>query len=94
MSILIVIYLEWFNQIWKNQDDLEDVTNYVQEYFENAYKENSPDFIYFITLYNIFNDFLDDLSIDTLPNEETGFKDTEVWRMLYNFQKDAVWLHQ
>ena len=83
-------YLEWFNQIWKNQDDLEDVTKHVQEYFENAYKENSPDFIYFITLYNIFNDFLDDLSIDTLPNEETGFKDTEVWRMLYNFQKDAV----
>tara|TARA_B110000008_G_C16970338_1_gene563678 strand:- start:738 stop:3965 length:3228 start_codon:yes stop_codon:yes gene_type:complete len=83
-------YLEWFNQIWKNEDDLEDVTKHVQEYFENAYKENSPDFIYFITLYNIFNDFLDDLSIDTLPNEETGFKDTEIWRMLYNFQKDAV----
>ena len=83
-------YLEWFNQIWDNQDNLEDVTKYVQEYFENAYKENSPEFIYFITLYNIFNDFLDDLSIDNLPNEETGFKDTEVWNRLYNFQKDAV----
>lgn len=83
-------YLEWFNQIWENEENLQDVTNFVQEYFENAYKENSPEFIYFITLYNIFNDFLDDIAMENLPNDEIGFKDTHVWSMLYNFQKDAV----
>ncbi len=83
-------YLEWFNQVWENEENLNDVTNFVQKYFENAYKENSPEFIYFITLYNIFNDFLDDLSLDNLPNDEIGFKDTVTWKMLYNFQKDAV----
>lgn len=83
-------YLEWFNQIWADTENLKDVTNQVQEYFKNAFKENSPEFIYFITLYNIFNEFLSDLSLDNLPNDEIGFKDTEVWRMLYNFQKDAV----
>jgi hypothetical protein len=57
-------YLEWFNQVWENEDDLKDVTEKVQQYFESAYKENSPEFIYFITLYNIFNDFLDDISIE------------------------------
>lgn len=62
----------------------------VQDYFERAYKENSPEFIYFITLYNIFNDFLDDLSLDNLPNDQIGFKDTLVWSKLYNFQRDAV----
>lgn len=83
-------YLEWFNQIWENKEDLKEVTSYVQEYFENAFKENSPEFIYFITLYNIFNDFLDDLSLENLPNEQIGFKETLIWSKLYNFQKDAV----
>lgn len=83
-------FLEWFNEIWENEEDLQDVTRKVQEYFENAYKENSPEFIYFITLYNIFNEFLQDISLDNLPNDQTGYKDTLVWKKLYNFQKDAV----
>lgn len=83
-------FLDWFNQVWKNEEALKDVTDKVQDYFESAFKENSPEFIYFITLYNIFNDFLDDLSADNLPNEQIGFKDTVVWSKLYNFQKDAV----
>lgn len=83
-------YLQWFDQIWENEEDLKDVTKKVQDYFENAYKENSPEFIYFITLYNIFNDFLDELSLENLPNEQIGFKHTIVWSKLYNFQKDAV----
>jgi len=83
-------YLDWFNQIWKNDENLEEVTKFVQEYFENAFKENSPEFIYFITLYNIFNNFLDDLSLDNLPNDEIGFKHTVIWSKLYNFQQDAV----
>lgn len=83
-------YLEWFNQVWNNEESIVDVTDKVQSYFENAYKENSPEFIYFITLYNIFNEFLDDLSLDNLPNEQIGFKNTTVWNKLYNFQKDAV----
>ena len=55
-----------------------------------AYNENSPDFIYFVTLYNIFSEFLEDVSEDHLPNEATGFKESKIWSMLYNFQKDAV----
>lgn len=83
-------YLDWFDQIWENEEDLKEVSKKVQEYFETAYKENSPEFIYFITLYNIFNDFLQELSLDTLPNDQVGFKETLVWNKLYNFQKDAV----
>jgi len=83
-------YLNWFNQVWSNYTSLKEVTKSVQEYFENAYRENSPEFIYFITLYNIFNDFLKDIAQENLPNDEIGFKQTEIWKMLYNFQKDAV----
>jgi hypothetical protein len=62
----------------------------VQDYFESAYKENSPEFIYFITLYNIFNDFLQDITMDNLPDDQIGFKNSLTWNKLYNFQKDAV----
>lgn len=83
-------YLEWFNQVWDNQESLQEVTAQIQEYFDNAIKENSPEFIYFVTLYNIFNDFLDDISNENLPNDQIGFKETLIWSKLYNFQKDAV----
>lgn len=69
---------------------LQDVTNEVIDNITAAYTENSPDFIYFVTLYNIFNEFLEDVSEDVLPNEATGFKESKIWNMLYNFQKDAA----
>jgi SNF2 family DNA or RNA helicase len=83
-------YLSWFDQVWNNKESLEDVTEYVQAYFENTFKENSPEFIYFITLYNLFSEFLEDITADNLPNDDTGFKETVIWKKLYNFQKDAV----
>lgn len=83
-------YLELFDSLWNNSQKLQDVTDEVIENISAAYAENSPDFIYFVTLYNIFNEFLEDISDDVLPNEATGFKQSKIWGMLYNFQKDAV----
>ena len=83
-------YLKIFNEQWNNGDKFQDVTEYVLEYIESVYNENSPEFIYFLTLYNIFNEFLDDISEDVLPNEKTGFKSSLIWNKLYNFQRDAV----
>ena len=79
-----------FNEIWNDKKLLQEVTDEVIENITTAYNENSPDFIYFVTLYNIFNEFLEDISEDVLPNEATGFKDSKIWNKLYNFQKDAV----
>lgn len=79
-----------FNEIWNDKKVLQDVTEEVIESITTAYNENSPDFIYFVTLYNIFNEFLEDISEDVFPNEATGFKNSKIWNMLYNFQKDAV----
>lgn len=84
------IYLELFDQLWDDKTKLQNVTDEVIDNITAAYKENSPDFIYFMTLYNIFNEFLDDISEDVLPNEATGFKESKIWGMLYNFQKDAA----
>lgn len=83
-------FIEQFDQIWNDKNLAKDVTEEVINYISAVHKENSPEYLYFITLYNIFNEFLEDINEDTLANEKTGFKETKVWKMLYNFQRDAV----
>ena len=82
-------YLSHFQQVWQDKDILQDVTESVIDSIANVYKENSPDFIYFVMLYNIFHEFLEDISEDNLPNEATGFKDSKIWNKLFDFQKEA-----
>jgi SNF2 family DNA or RNA helicase len=83
-------YLNLFQQIWNDPTKLEDVSELICAHIESVYKENEPEKIYFLMLYNIFNEFLEDLNEDILPNELTGYKDTLVWNKLFNFQKDAA----
>ena len=83
-------YLQIFNQQWENDEKFKNVTARVLEYIETVYQENAPEYIYFIALYNIFHEFLEDISEDVLPNERTGFKNSLIWNKLYNFQKDAA----
>lgn len=83
-------YIELFESLWNDSSRMQEVTDEVIDSITTAYNENSPDFIYFVTLYNIFNEFLEDVSEDVLPNEASGFKESKIWGMLYNFQKDAA----
>lgn len=83
-------FIQLFNNLWKDSTKLQDVTQEVLDSITAAYQENAPDFIYFVALYNIFREFLEDVSEDVLPNEANGFKASVIWGMLYDFQKDAV----
>ena len=83
-------YIQLFDSVWNDTKRLQEVTEEVIENITAAYNENSPDFIYFVTLYNIFSEFLEDISEDVLPNDATGFKESKIWNMLYNFQRDAA----
>lgn len=83
-------FLTLFEQLWNNSEMMQVVTEEVIDNIANVYKENSPEFLYFVTLYNIFNEFLEDISEDVLPNEATGFKQSVIWNKLYNFQRDAA----
>ena len=83
-------YMQLFESLWNDKDKLQDVTDEIIDNISSAYNENSPEFIYFMVLYNVFSEFLDDISEDVLPNEATGFKQSRIWNMLYDFQKDAA----
>ncbi len=82
---------EWFDAIWNDQTGLvEDVKEKVLKYLEQLYIENEPEFIYFKTLFHIFQNYLDEQKKSGLLNERTGFFDSEIWNKLYNFQQDGV----
>lgn len=83
-------FLQVFDSIWSDEEKLSNVTEEVIEMISNVYQENAPELVYFMTLYNIFSEFLEDISEDVLPNEATGFKDSVIWNKLFNFQKDAA----
>ena len=83
-------YVRLFDQIWHNPDQLDDVTEAVYDHIASVYAENSPERVYFLILYNLFAEFLDEISEDVLPNDRTGYQETVVWKSLYNFQRDAA----
>lgn len=83
-------YLTLFEQIWQDESKVEDVSQRLHDHIASVYRENSPERIYFFMLYNIFNEFLEDLNEDVLPNDRTGYQDTLVWKKLFNFQRDAA----
>lgn len=82
--------LQMFDIFWSNDDMLDDVKKRVLKSIEKIYKENTPEYLYFVTLYNIFRDYLDELTEDNVIKSKTGFKDTVIWNKLYKFQKDGV----
>ena len=83
-------YLQLFDQVWVDEDKLEDVTENICSHIESVYQENSPERIYFLMLYNLFNEFLEDINEDVLPNDLTGYRDSLIWNKLFNFQRDAA----
>lgn len=84
------MYLQLFSQIWTDPEKVQDVTAAICDHIESVYQENSPERIYFMMLYNIFRDFLEDIDDDMLPNDLTGYRDSVIWNKLFNFQKDAA----
>ncbi|RJO59885.1 ATP-dependent helicase [candidate division WS5 bacterium] len=83
-------YMALFDQIWNDPEKLEDVTSRLCDHIDAVYQENSPERIYFLMLYNIFNEFLEDISEDVLPNDLTGYQQSLIWQKLFNFQRDAA----
>lgn len=83
-------FLSTFDEIWGNPSMVSDIKMEVLEKIEEIYEDKSPEFLYFMTLYNIFKNFIGELDEEKIIRTKTGFKDTIVWNKLYNFQRDGV----
>ncbi|MDQ0221662.1 helicase-related protein [Streptococcus moroccensis] len=83
-------YLKEFEDYWSNDEYFRDVTDEILESLNLAYQENAPEFLYYVMIYNIFGDFLQETSQDYEPNQGVNYKESSIWNLLYDFQKDAV----
>ena len=81
---------QMFDALWNDSEVVEDVKAQVLEQMQVLYKENPPEFIYFLTLYHIFHDYIGELTEENIVKTETGFKETLIWNKLYKFQQDGV----
>lgn len=80
---------EMFEQAWNSPALVENVTERVAEQVETLYRENPPEFVYFLTLYHLFRDYMEG-SQDDMIRPGLKFEDSAIWNSLYDFQKDAV----
>lgn len=89
-DVLVKQSMKEFNQLWNNSKKAKEITSEVLDQVSLIYKENSPQWLYYVTLYNIFSNQLEELDADKVIKEGTNFKDTVIWNKLYPFQKDGV----
>lgn len=80
----------WFDELWNNEELVQDVKADVLYYLEKLYQDNSPEFIYYKTLFHVFERFLADQERGGLLDEDIKLTDTAVWQTLFEFQKDGV----
>lgn len=78
-----------FDMLWNNSKFTKDFKSQLLEKLQFIYKDYSPEFIYFFTLYSMFGTNLEE-NYHEFENDKIGFKQTKIWNSLYKFQKDAV----
>ncbi|MEE1130253.1 MAG: helicase-related protein [Caryophanon sp.] len=79
-----------FDRLWQDDTKSKTITENIIQQLEAFQKENTPEWLYFVTLYHIFSENLEGLSEENIIKEGTNFKDTVVWNKLYPFQRDGV----
>jgi SNF2 family DNA or RNA helicase len=80
----------WFEELWKDTTRVTDVKQAVLDYLRQVYKDQSPEFIYFKTLFELFRRFLDE-GRDLDENlKRIRLPETEIWKSLFAFQKDGA----
>lgn len=80
-------FLQLFKTFWSHAE--KDIKSHVLEMLGKGVNPLSPERLYKFNIFHIF-----DKKEDFQPSENRikriGFKNTQVWQMLYNFQQDAV----
>lgn len=80
----------WFDEIWNSRDLVADVKNDVLTHLAQLYADHSPQFIYYLTLFNLFRDYLDGSRDIDESLRRAALPDTQIWQKLFSFQKDGA----
>lgn len=80
----------WFDDLWSDRKLVEDVKEEVLQYLSQLYRNHSPEFIYYKTLFHIFDKYLGEAGQTDIAIEKTTLFETAIWRVLFDFQKDGV----
>ncbi|HAB15903.1 MAG TPA: ATP-dependent helicase, partial [Verrucomicrobiales bacterium] len=80
----------WFDDLWNNEKLVEDVKQEVLLYLRKLYANHSPQFIYYLTLFHLFRDYLDGTRDIDENLRRVALPDTHIWRTLFSFQKDGA----
>ena len=62
--------LEWFNAIW-DSPFASDAKQLLLDQLNQLTQDQSPQFIYFLTLYHLFKDFLEEIDEDSIIKSKT-----------------------
>ena len=81
---------QWFDELWGNEALVKDVKQDVLNYLKQLYENHTPEFIYYKTLYHIFERFLGDIGKTDADLGKTSLFETGVWKALFEFQKDGA----
>lgn len=84
---------EWFDKLWNNEMEgveVEDVREQVLKYIELLHRDNSPEFVYYKTLFHIFEQYLNEADTSGLSDLKANLYDTEIWKTLFTFQQHGV----
>jgi SNF2 family DNA or RNA helicase len=80
----------WFDELWNDATLVEDVKVEVLRYLDQLYQNHAPEFIYFKTLFHVFENFLADQEKGGLLDQNIKIVDTDIWKACFEFQRDGV----
>jgi hypothetical protein len=81
---------QWFDELWGNVALVKDVKQDVLNYLKQLYENNTPEFIYYKTLFHIFEKFRGEANKTDADLGKTSLFETGIWKALFEFQKDGA----
>lgn len=88
-KVQIVGASKTFEQIWNNNEFTECSKDEILCGLDAVYKDHAPEFLYYFTLHELFGHQLDS-GVERFEQDNLSFKKSQIWRKLYDFQKDCV----
>ena len=82
--------LDWFEDLWSDENLTRNAKSDVLSALERLGRPNSPEFIYYKTLFHVFEGWLErHVERDSLLHD-VHLHDTEIWKALYEFQREGA----